>query len=258
MHRFALSLLLLSGCASAQILAHQVETEEAYGYTTTVNETVEITGSEAKNRSYQQSVTADFSFSRLRNEKDPIWRLKVARGELKRDDLSPEQIQGFADGIQGLVLTGLISPRGRKSGTFVYGRGARSEPAHSARWALRNGMVVVVAPLPAVETPVDGSWDTQSEVLLGHDLEVEKTMLTRARVTGVRGSLWSIEYSIEGKVKWETVPGVWLRGDYKAGAVLQWDAKRQRTQEINFEAKADLSGSQGSYKLHRKGRTTAR
>ena len=133
MRRFALTLLLLSGCASAKMLAHQIETEEAYGYSTVVNESVMISGTEAKNRNYQQTVSADFSFSRLRNEKDPIWRLKVARGTLKREDLSPEQIQAFATGIQGLVLTGLISERGRKSGTFVYGRGARSEPAHSAR-----------------------------------------------------------------------------------------------------------------------------
>ncbi len=83
-------------------------------------------------------------------------------------------------------------------------------------------------------------------------------MLTRAKVTNVSGSIWTIEYTIEGKVKWETVPGVWLRGDYKANAVLNWDAKHQRTQEINFEAKADLGGSQGSYQLHRKGRTAAR
>ncbi|MBM66400.1 MAG: hypothetical protein CMH55_09220 [Myxococcales bacterium] len=258
MRRFALTLLLLSGCASAKMLAHQIETEEAYGYSTVVNESVMISGTEAKNRNYQQTVSADFSFSRLRNEKDPIWRLKVARGTLKREDLSPEQIQAFATGIQGLVLTGLISERGRKSGTFVYGRGARSEPAHSARWALRNGMVVVVAPLPGVVTKPNGSWDTQSEVLLGHDLEVEKTMLTRAKVIDVSGSIWTIEYRIEGKVKWETVPGVWLRGDYAANAQLQWNTSSQRTQEINFEAKADLTGSQGSYKLHRKGRTAAR
>jgi len=258
MRRFALILVLCSGCASAKILAHQVETEEAYGYSTAVNESVVITGSNAEGRSYQQAVSADFSFSRLRNEKEPIWRLKVARGKLERKDLSAEQLQRFSDGIQGLVLTGLISPRGRKSGTFVYGRGARSEPAHSARWALRNGMVVVVAPLPGVETPPGGSWDTQSEVLLGHDLEVEKAMLTRAEVISVRGSIWTIEYKIAGKVKWETVPGVWLRGNYEASASLQWDSARQRTQEINFEAIADLSGSQGSYKLHRKGRTAAR
>ena len=119
-------------------------------------------------------------------------------------------------------------------------------------------MVVVVAPLPGVVTKPNGSWDTQSEVLLGHDLEVEKTMLTRAKVIDVSGSIWTIEYRIEGKVKWETVPGVWLRGDYAANAQLQWNTSSQRTQEINFEAKADLTGSQGSYKLHRKGRTAAR
>lgn len=258
MRRFALTILLFTGCASAKMLAHQTETEEAFGYSTVVNESVMISGSEAKNRNYEQTVSADFSFSRLRNEKDPIWRLKVARGALKRGDLSPEQIKAFSTGIQGLVLTGLISERGRKSGTFVYGRGARSEPAHSARWALRNGMVVVVAPLPGAITKPDGAWDTQSEVLLGHDLEVEKTMLTRAKIIDVSGSTWTIEYRIEGKVKWETVPGVWLRGDYEANAQLQWNTRLQKTQEINFEAKADLSGSQGSYKLHRKGRTAAR
>ncbi len=258
MHRIALCFVLFSGCASAQILAHQVETEEAYGYSTVVNESVMITGSETKNTNYQQSVRADFSFSRLRNEKEPIWRLKVARGSIERADLTPEQLKGFSDGIQGLVLTGIISPKGRKSGTFVYDRSARSEAAHSARWALRNGMVVVVAPLPGVETQKNGSWDTQSEVLLGHDLEVEKTMLTRAKVMNVSGSIWTIHYEIKGKVKWETIPGVWLRGDYRANAVLKWNANQRRTQEISFDAKADLQGSQGSYMLHRKGLTTAR
>lgn len=258
MRHLSLLALLFSGCATARVLAHQVNSEDALGFSTVINEGVTITGSGAKDRNYQQSISADFSFARMRNEEEPIWRLRVARGKLVREGLTEAQTESFNKAVQGLTLTGLISPRGRKSGTFVYGRGAFTEAAHSARWALRNGMVVVVAPLPGKETEPTGFWETQSEVLLGHDLEVEKVMLTRGDVIGVKGSLWSIRYRIVGKVKWETVPGTWLKGDYEATATLQWDTKKQQTHEIVFEAKADLSGRQGSYKLHRKGRTWAR